>query len=135
MKKALTFRAMVALLAIIFVASSFGYAKELDRSSLSNKQKSKAVIGYRYSLSHENPAVRHWTVNYIQRYELSELTPELIDVLNHDENQSVRYAAAVALVSVGGKDGREAVQKVAQSKLTPRLAEFCENLLVSSPEM
>jgi hypothetical protein len=126
-----TLMTTVSAALIILLVSSSVFAANSDQSNLSPQVRAKAIIGYRYSLTSDNPGVRQWSVIYCHRYHLAELTTDLVTVLFNDPYEEVRIAAAVALIDIGGDEGRKAVATASKSTEFTKLARFCSTLLES----
>jgi hypothetical protein len=132
MKKLFVMVAVVAVIAMV-VGTSTLTANQVKVLTFQEQQ--KAIAGYRYALQSSNAGVRLSAINYVHRYHLSALTNELIRILKEDSMETVRFAAALALVDIGGKDGRDAVAEAMYDESSPRLAEFCKCLLSSRLEV
>jgi len=94
-------------------------------------KKTLAIYNYRFSLQHELAAVRKSAINQIERYDLKELAHDLVLVMRNDPDESVKMAAARALITLRDTEGIRAVKALVEQPDETPLVIFCKNLVDS----
>lgn len=89
----------IVILALSLTAPSLAASGKLE------SKWEKAKKSYIESLSSDNPGVKASAANFIRRYNITEATEALTVVLACDNCETVKIAAAMALVEVAGEKG------------------------------
>lgn len=120
-------------MSVLFVVC-FGVSSVLastPKGSAEGVNWAKAEKNYIANLHSENTGVVTSTANHIRRYKLTGAADELIELLSADRTDNVKIAAAWALVSVCGEEGREAVEEAANTEENEMLVTFYRTILAS----
>lgn len=119
----------VLLMTLLFSTLAFAASPTPANSSKVNWK--KAEQNYIVALCSDNIGLRYSAANFIAQYRLTGAVQDLISVLHHDKVEQIRMAAALALVQIGGKEGRDAVAESAIYDGSEKVAKFCEQLIGS----
>ena len=93
------------LFAVLFgVSSLFASTPKSDTNSAVDWI--KAELNYKANLRSENVGVKISAANFVRKYKLIGAVNELKDLLFKDNADNVKMSAALALLSVGGNEGR-----------------------------
>lgn len=94
----------------------------------------KAEKNYVVALASENSGVRESAVGFLSRYKLQGAVEPLIGLLRSDRSETMRMAAAAALMKIGNKDGVAAVKEASELDGSEKVAKYCEHLLSTPTE-
>jgi hypothetical protein len=123
----------IAVIAIVAAASSFA-ADRSQPSYASAKKWHTAERNYIQALKTGNEGAKVSAAGFIADYRLTGAVPALIEALRSDKTETVRISAALALIMLDVKEGREAVGESALYDGSDRVAKFCESLLKAHAE-
>ena len=90
---------------------------------------SKAELNYTKALKSDNNGVKVSAASFIRKYNLTGATEELKSLLTKDNAENVKMSGALALLSVGGNEGRTAIQKALETEENEIVAEFYRSIL------
>ncbi|MBI2427548.1 MAG: hypothetical protein HYV29_01880 [Ignavibacteriales bacterium] len=114
--------AVLALLAVSFAAAG------LPEGNATVNWK-KAEQNYIVGLKSDNTGVQASAASYIRKYNLTGAVEELKELLGKNNADNVKMSAALALVKIGGEDGRKAVENALEKEENEFLAEFYRTIL------
>jgi len=132
MKKGRTSNGLIAVVLATVIAFSTAVASQPVVSKNSAVDWKKAETNYIAALTCENLGVRQSAANYLAEYRLKGAVEPLIQLLQTDKMESMRMAAALALVSLGGSNAMAAVGDAALYDGSDKVSKFCESLLEAS---
>ncbi len=92
----------------------------------------KAEQNYKVSLKSDNEGVKASAATYVRKYKLTGAVEELKELLAEDNTEKVKMSAALALVNVGGEEGRKAVEGALEKEENEIVAEFYRSILNNS---
>ncbi len=118
-------------LALLFAVSLAAAAT--PEGANSNVDWKNAEKNYVAALQSTNAGVQASAATFIRKYNLTGATDELKKVLCKECPEHVRMAVAYALVSVGGDDGRKAVEKAMENEENELVHVFYQSILHSNP--
>ena len=134
MAKGTKIQGMIAVVAATVMLFTSAVASQPVNTKYPNVDWNKAEANYVSNLTSDNLGIRQSAVNYLAEYQLKGALQPLIEVLKGDKVESVRMAAALALVTLGEDRGRKAVEEAAVYDGSDKVAKFCESLLDASPQ-
>jgi HEAT repeat protein len=134
MAKGTKIQGMIAVVAATVMLFASAVASQPVNTKYPNVDWNKAEANYVSNLASDNLGIRQSAVNYLAEYQLKGALQPLIEVLKSDKVESVRMAAALALVTLGEDRGRKAVEEAAVYDGSDKVAKFCESLLDASPQ-
>ncbi len=120
-----------ALLAVL-LGVSFLAASAPKNSSNDTVDWTKAEEAYKANLKSENNGVAASAAGFIRKYKLTGAVEELKTLLTKDNADNVKMAAALSLVSIGGTEGRTAVENAMKKEETEIVTEFYRSILHTS---
>lgn len=123
----------IAVIAIFIAVPSFA-ADRTHAGFISAKTWQKAEANYINALKVGNEGAKISAAGYLADYKLTGGVPALIAVLKSDKTENVRISAALALVMLDAKEGRDAIAESALYDGSDRVARFCEALLKAHDE-
>jgi hypothetical protein len=128
------FRLVVEGMIAVVVAAGImvGQARASEPTYQASVDWKKAEMNYIKALSSDNQGVRLSAANHIAIYRLTSANEKLVDVLKNDTVESVRMAAALALITIGDQKGVKAIEEVASADKNTVVAKFCSSLLDAS---
>ncbi len=116
------------LFVVVFGVSSL-FASGPKNDSNMTVDWSKAEMNYKANLRSDNAGVKISAANFIRKYKLSGAVDELKELLSNDNADNVKMSAALALLSVGGEEGRASVEKALKSEENEIVGEFYRSVL------
>lgn len=119
------------VLFVVFLGVSFLFASTPKTNSLDTVDWTKAEQNYKANLQSENNGVKSSAANHIRKYKLSGAVEELKALLGKDNVESVKMSAALALINVGGSEGRTAVETALETEENEIVTEFYRSILHS----
>ena len=114
----------VVLLGVSFLSASTPKNKSTDSIDWT-----KAEERYRTNLQSDNNGVKTSAVNYIRKYKLAGAVDELEALLSNEHSDEVKMSAALALIKIGGNEGRNAVEKALEHEESEIVVEFYRSVL------
>lgn len=93
---------------------------------------SKAELNYKANLRSENVGVKISAANFVRKYKLIGAVDELKELLSKDNADNVKMSAALALLSIGGNEGRVTVEKALEIEENEIVSEFYRSVLHTS---
>jgi hypothetical protein len=124
----------IAIAVIAIAAASAGFAADTTRPAKADPVKwEKAEKNYISALHSGNVGAQISAARLLADYRLKGSVKDLKALLQHDPSENVRISAALALIMLDDKEGREAVQEASLYDGSDRVAEFCEALLNAHP--
>ncbi|MFZ4620726.1 MAG: hypothetical protein ACOYNS_09215 [Bacteroidota bacterium] len=116
------------LFVVVFGVSSL-FASGPTNDSNMTVDWSKAELNYKANLRSDNVGVKISAANFVRKYKLSGAVDELKELLSKDNADNVKMSAALALLSVGGEDGRTSVEKALENEENEIVSEFYRSVL------
>jgi len=121
-------------IAVIAIATALpALAADRSQRSYSQKQWDTAEKNYVNALIIGNEGSKISAAGFLADYGLRGGVPALIRTLRTDKTENVRISAALALIMLDEKEGREAVEESSLYDGSDRVAKFCEALLKVQP--
>lgn len=120
------FTPMVVATALFAIAVGFAGTPEKTDSTIDWK---KAEQNYVAALQSNNAGAQSSAAFHIQKYNLTGATEELKALLSKENSDNVKMSAALALVKVGGEEGKAAVKEALQTEENELVAEFYRTIL------
>lgn len=117
--------AVLALLAVSFAAAG------LPKSN-GTVNWDKAEKNYVVALNSDNAGVQASAASLIRKYNLTGAVEELKKVLKKNNADNVKMSAALALIKIGGEEGRKAVEEALEKEESEFIAEFYRTILNST---
>ncbi|MEW5799555.1 MAG: hypothetical protein AB1728_11180 [Bacteroidota bacterium] len=114
---------------LALLAVSFAVAEMPEGNAAVNWK--KAEQNYIVGLKSDNSGVQASSASYIRKYNLTGAIDELKALLEKNNADNVKMSAALALVRIGGEDGRKAVDEALQKEENEIIAEFYRTILNS----
>jgi HEAT repeat protein len=133
MKKGLTIHGFVAVVAATVIAFTSAVASQPVISKNPSIDWKKAEANYIVALNSDNLGIRQSAATYVAEYQLKGAVEPLIQLLKSDKVESMRMAAALALVSFDNGTARAAVEEAALYDGSDKVSKFCQSLLEASP--
>jgi hypothetical protein len=118
----------IAVIAIVAAAPSFA-AGRTDNAYADIKKMLTAEKNYIHALKIGNEGVKISAAGYLADYRMTGSVPALVEVLHSDKVENVRISAALSLIMLDDKEGRQAVEESSLYDGSDRVARFCEALL------
>ncbi|MDP1676360.1 MAG: HEAT repeat domain-containing protein [Bacteroidota bacterium] len=118
----------VVLAVLLGVTFAFSATPENDPPSVNW---SKAELNYKECLKSDNAGVKISSANYIRKYNLTGAVEELKSLLSKENSENVKMSGALALVTIGGSDGRTAIQNALETEENEIVAEFYRSILIN----
>ncbi|MFA6469059.1 MAG: HEAT repeat domain-containing protein [Bacteroidota bacterium] len=119
------------VLFVVLLGVSFLSASAPNNDTRESVNWSKAEENYKANLKSDNSGVVTSAANYIRKYNLTGAVDELKSLLTEDNVENVKMSAALALVTVGGTEGRTAVENALESEENEVIKEFYRSILNS----
>lgn len=119
---------LFVLFVVLFGVSSL-YASAPKNDSNAAIDWSKAEENYKANLRSDNCGVNVSAANFIRKYHLTGAVNELKQLLSQEKESSVKMAAALALITVGGTEGRTAVENAIEKEEDEIIVEFYRSVL------
>lgn len=116
--------AVLALLAVSFAAA------EMPEGNATVNW-NKAEENYIAALKSTNTGVQASAASHIRRYNLTGAVDELKELLSKNSAENVKMSAALALVKIGGEEGRTAVEEAMETEENELIIEFYRTILHS----
>lgn len=91
----------------------------------------KAEQNYVAALKSDNAGLQASAASHIRKYNLTGAVEELKELLGKNNADNVKMSAALALVRIGGDEGRNAVEKALEKEENDIIAEFYRTILNS----
>jgi hypothetical protein len=91
----------------------------------------RAELNYIAGLSSDNSGVRRNSASFLGEYRLMNAVEPLTNALKHDKVESVRMAAALALILIDTPESRAAVEEASVYDGSDKVAKFCQSLLIT----
>jgi hypothetical protein len=113
----------------IFAAVSVFAKSPALRTDVSRSDWSKAEQNYVAGLLSDNAGLRQSAAGFLGEYKLKGAIQPLISVLQTDKLEQIRMSAALALITIGTTEAREAVVEASIYDGSEKVAKFCESLL------
>jgi len=120
-----TMRVMLAVL----LGSTFVIAATPENTNNSMVNWAKAEMNYKACLKSNNNGVKVSSAIHIRKYSLTGAVEELKSLLAIDNAENVKIAGALALVSIGGDEGRTSVLNALKTEENEVVAEFYKTIL------
>lgn len=117
--------ARVALFALLAV--SFAVAGLPEGTTTVNWN--TAEQNYVAALKSDNAGLQASAASYIRKYNLTGAVDDLKELLGKNNADNVKMSAALALVKIGGEDGRKAVEIALEKEENELVAEFYKTIL------
>ncbi len=121
----------IFLLAVFAVSAVFAKSPAL-RVDVSRVDWNKAEQNYIAGLLSENAGLRQSAAGFLGEYKLKGAIQPLISVLQSDKLEQIRMSAALALITIGTAEARQAVMDASIYDGSEKVAKFCESLLNAS---
>lgn len=118
---------------IAILAVSFGAAALPNEIKKTTKWE-KAKQSYIELLNDKNPGVKASAANLIRKYNISEATEALGEVLKCDNCETVKIAAALALIRVAGNDGLRIIKEASKDEENEMVSAFYQSVLQPATE-
>jgi uncharacterized protein YegP (UPF0339 family) len=90
---------------------------------------SKAEQNYKANLKSDNSGVITSAANYIRKYKMTGAVEDLKKLLGKENADNVKMSAALTLLTVGGSEGRTAVENAVETEENELLVEFYRSIL------
>jgi HEAT repeat protein len=132
MEKGRTIYGLMTIMVATVIAFTSAVASQPVVSKNPTIDWKKAEANFIVALACGNLGVRQSAANYVAIYRLQGAVEPLIQLLKSDKVESMRMAAALALVSLGGSQARAAVEEAALYDGSDKVSKFCESLLEAS---
>lgn len=116
----------------VFLGISAVFASTPKSASDESVDWTKAEQQYKASLRSENTGVVTSAVNYIRKYKLTGAVEELKVLLKKENADNVKMSAALTLLTVGGAEGRTAVESAMATEENELVVEFYRSVLQST---
>ena len=116
----------VVLVAVVAVSLAAAGTPEGIDSTIDWK---KAEQNYIAALKSSNTGAQASAAFHIRKYNLSGATEELKTLLGKNNADNVKMSAALALVKVGGVEGKTAVEEALKTEENELVAEFYRSIL------
>lgn len=116
----------------VFLGISTVFASTPKTTSAESVDWTKAEQQYKANLKSENTGVVTSAVNHIRKYKLAGAVEELKALLKKENADNVKMSAALTLLTVGGAEGRTAVESAMESEENELLVEFYRSVLQST---
>ena len=117
------------VLFVVLLGVSYLSASTTKHNSTDSVDWTKAEKNYKANLKSENNGVITSAAGYIRKYKLSGATEELKSLLTKENAENVKMSAALALISVGGADGRTAVENALEKEESDIVVVFYRSIL------
>jgi HEAT repeat protein len=114
--------AVLALLAV-----SFATAGMPEGNAAVNWE--KAEQNYVAALKTDNAGLQISAASFIRKYNLTGAVDELKKLLTKGYTDNVKISAAMALIKIGGDEGRKAVEEALENEESELVAEFYRTML------
>lgn len=114
---------------IALLAVSFAVAGMPEGNTTVNWE--KAEQNYIVALQSTNSGVRASAALQIRKYHLTGTVDELTELLTEEKAENVKMSVALALISVGGQQGRNAVEQALKTEESELVAEFYRTILTA----
>lgn len=114
---------------IALLAVSFAVAGMPEGNATVNWE--KAEQNYVVALKSTNSGVRASAALQIRKYHLTGAVDELAELLTTEKSENVKMSVALALVSIGGQQGRTAVEQALDTEESELVAEFYRMILTA----
>jgi len=119
----------LSVLFVVFLGVSFLFASTPKDRSNDSVDWVKAEQNYMANLKSDNNGVKTSAVHYIRKYKMTGAVDELKKLLANDNAENVKMSAALALLNIGGTDGRTAVEEALETEESEIVAEFYRSML------
>lgn len=120
------------VLFVVLLGVSFLFASTPKDNSHDTVDWAKAELNYKANLKSSNNGVITSAVRYVQKYKLTGAVSELKTLLSVENAENVKMTAALALVRVGGEDGRTAVETALETEENEVVSDFYRSILHTS---
>lgn len=114
--------AVLALLAVSFAAAGMPEGNAAVDWN-------KAEQNYIAALKTDNDGLQISAASFIRKYNLTGAVDELKALLGKNNADNVKISAALALIKIGGEEGRKAVEEALEKEESELVAEFYRTLL------
>jgi HEAT repeat protein len=118
---------------IAIVAVSFG-AAAAPKETKNDEAWQKAKQTYIELLSYNNAGVRASAANYIRKYDIVEAKDALKEALACDNCETVKIAAALALIHVAGDEGLTIIKEAMATEENEMVTAFYRSVLGDDAE-
>lgn len=122
----------LSVLFAVFLGISCVFASTPKTTSTESVDWTKAEQQYKANLKSENTGVVTSAVNHIRKYKLTGAVEELKALLAKENADNVKISAAFTLLTVGGTEGRTAVETAMETEENELLVEFYRSILQST---
>ncbi len=119
---------MRVMLAVL-LGLPFVFAATPDSNNITTVNWSKAELNYKECLKSSNNGVKVGAAIYIRKYNLKGAIEELKSLLAKENVENVKMSGALALLTIGGKEGRTAIQNALETEENEIVAEFYRSIL------
>jgi hypothetical protein len=120
-----TMRVMLAVL----LGLSFVFAATPENTTNATVNWVKAELNYKACLKSDNNGVKVGATVYIRKYNLTGAVEELKSLLSKENVENVKMSGALALLTIGGKEGRIAIENALETEESEIVAEFYRSIL------
>lgn len=117
------------VLSVVLLGVSFLFATTPKNPTNDSVDWTKAEKNYKANLKSDNNGVKTSAVSYIRKYKLTGAVEELKELLTNENAENVKMSAALALISVGGAEGRTAVEEALEKEESEIVVEFYRSVL------
>ncbi len=114
--------ALLALLAVSFAAAGIPKGNATVNWDTAEQN-------YVAALKSDNAGLQASAASHIRKYNLTGAVDELKELLGKNHAENVKMSAALALVKIGGEDGRKAVENALEKEENELVAEFYRTVL------
>ena len=119
----------LSVLFVVLLGVSIVFASTPKNSTNDSVDWTKAEQNYRANLKSDNNGVVTSAVNYIRKYKLTGAVEDLKPLLANNNAENVKMSAALALLTVGGAEGRAAVESALEEEESEIVVEFYRSVL------
>lgn len=123
---------IITIMIIALAAAANVFATNPAARESSKVDWKRGELNYIAALSSDNNGVRRSAAGHLGEYRLDGATNDLIGTLRNDKVESIRMAAALALMKIGRDEGRKAVEEASIYDGSDKVAKFCEGLITAS---
>ena len=120
-------KTMCVILAVV-LGVTFGFATPSEDDN-NNVNWTKAEQNYIQALKSDNNGVKVSAATYIRKYNLTGAVEELKTLLAKENADNVKMSGALALISIGGDEGRTAIEKALATEENEIVTEFYKSIL------
>ncbi|MCK9409471.1 MAG: hypothetical protein WCX28_05910 [Bacteriovoracaceae bacterium] len=119
----------LSVLFVVFFGVSYLFASTPKIDTNESVNWTKAEQNYKANLKSDNNGVITSAANYIRKYKLSGAVEELKPLLKKNNADNVKMSGALALLTIGGAEGRTAVETALETEENELVVEFYRSIL------